>query len=258
MAWALITGASEGLGREFARLAAEDRFDLILTARREDLLHDLATELRATYGVTVEVIPADLASEPEAERLWAAASTNRDIRVLVNNAGLGAAGPFDDRGEWGREYASVMVNVLSATVLMKEAVTAMAEGQGGRILNVASTAAYMPGPGMAVYHATKSYLLSLSEAVSHELRGSGITVTALCPGATRTGFFRNGGIEGTTRIQKLPMPTADSVALKGWAAMKEGRRVAIPGIDNKIFAFLPRIAPRALVLRVAAFFLRRR
>lgn len=258
MAWALITGASEGLGREFARLAAEDRFDLILTARRGDLLHALAEELRQAYAVTVEVIPADLALEPEAERLWAAASEGREVKVLVNNAGLGAAGPFAERDQWGREYASVMVNVLAATVLMKEAVTHMAEGSGGRILNVASTAAYMPGPGMAVYHATKSYLLSLSEAVSHELRGCGITVTALCPGATRTGFFRNGGIEGDTRIQKMPMPSAETVALKGWAAMKEGRRVAVTGLDNKIFAFLPRIAPRALVLRVAAFFLRRR
>lgn len=258
MAWALITGASEGLGREFARLAAEDRFDLILTARRGDLLEVLAAELRAAYGVTVEVISADLSKEPEAARLWAAASVGREIKVLVNNAGLGAAGRFASRDEWGREYASVMVNVLAATVLMKEAVTAMAEGTGGRILNVASTAAYMPGPGMAVYHATKSYLLSLSEAVAHELRGCGITVTALCPGATRTGFFRNGGIEGATRIQKMPMPSAETVALKGWAAMKEGRRVAVTGIDNKIFAFLPRIAPRALVLRVAAFFLRRR
>lgn len=258
MAWALITGASEGLGREFARLAAEDRFDLILTARREEVLETLAGELRAAYGVTVEVIPADLSKDAEAERLWAAARAGREIKVLVNNAGLGAAGPFADRDEWAREMASVMVNVVSATVLMKEAVTAMAEGTGGRILNVASTAAYMLGPGMAVYHATKSYLLSLSEAVGHELRGCGITVTALCPGATRTGFFRNGGIEGTTRIQKMPMLSAESVALKGWAAMKEGRRVAVTGFDNKVFAFLPRIAPRALVLRVTAFFLRRR
>ncbi|MFZ1469835.1 MAG: SDR family oxidoreductase [Paracoccaceae bacterium] len=258
MAWALITGASEGLGREFARLAAEDRFDLILTARRLDLLQEVAAEIRAAYGVTVEVIAADLAIDGAAERLWAAAAAGREIAVLVNNAGLGAAGPFADRGEWGREMASVMVNVVSATTLMKEAVTAMADGAGGRILNVASTAAYMPGPGMAIYHATKSYLLSLSEAVAHELRGSGITVTALCPGATRTGFFRSGGFESGTRIQSLPMPSAATVALKGWAAMKEGRRVAVPGLDNKIFAFLPRIAPKAVVLRVAAFFLRRR
>jgi hypothetical protein len=258
MAWALITGASEGLGREFARLAAEDGHDLILTARREDLLEALAADLRAAHGVAVEVIPADLSREGEAERLWAAASAGRQIGVLVNNAGLGAHGPFADKTEWSREYQSLMVNVVSATVLLKEAVTAMAAGSGGRVLNVASTAAYLPGPWMAVYHATKAHLLSLSEAVATELRGSGITVTALCPGVTRTGFFRAGGIEGQTLIQRLPMPTAERVALKGWAAMKEGRRVAVPGVENKVFALAGRMLPRALVLRLTAVFLRRR
>ncbi len=175
------------------------------------------------------MIPADLSREGEAERLWHAASAGRQIGILVNNAGLGAHGAFAERAEWGREYQSLMVNVVSATVLMKEAVTAMAAGSGGRVLNVASTAAYLPGPWMAVYHATKAHLLSLSEAVATELRGSGITVTALCPGATRTGFFKAGGIEGETLIQRLPMPTAEKIALKGWAAMKEGRRVAVPG-----------------------------
>jgi uncharacterized protein len=256
--WALITGASEGLGREFARLAAADRWNLILSARREDLLETLAQELRSEFAVNVEVIPADLAQTGEAERLWAAASAGRSIGVLVNNAGLGAHGAFADREGWGREYASVMVNMVSATVLMKEAVTAMTDGQGGRVLNVASTAAYMPGPWMAVYHATKSYLLSLSEAVAFELRGSGVTVTALCPGATRTGFFRAAGFEDASLLQRLPMPTAETIALKGWAAMKEGRRVAVPGVDNKMFALLGRISPRALVLRLTAFFHRRR
>ena len=258
MAWALITGASEGLGRAFARLAAEDGFGLILSARRVDLLEALAVDLRAAHGVAVEVIAADLSAEGEADRLWRAASAGREIAVLVNNAGLGAAGAFAEREDWAREYASVMVNVVSATVLMKEAVSAMAAGNGGRVLNVASTAAYMPGPGMAVYHATKAYMLSLSEAVAHELRGSGITVTALCPGATRTGFFRAAKVEGNSLIQRLPMPSAEKVAMKGWAAMKEGRRAAVPGIDNKVFAFVPRIAPKALVLRVAALFVGRR
>lgn len=256
--WALITGSSEGLGREFARLAAADGWNLILSARREDLLQTLAAELRAEFSVNADVIPADLAKTGEAERLWAAASAGRRIGVLVNNAGLGAHGGFADRADWAREYASVMVNMVSATVLMKEAVTAMAEGQGGQVLNVASTAAYMPGPWMAVYHATKSYLLSLSEAVSYELQGSGVTVTALCPGATRTGFFRSAGFENASLLQRLPMPSADRIALKGWAAMKEGRRVAVPGIDNKAFALLGRISPRALVLRLTAFFHRRR
>lgn len=256
--WALITGASEGLGREFARLAAADGWNLILSARREALLETLANKLSAEFSVDVEVIPADLAQSGEAERLWAAASVGRTIGILVNNAGLGAHGAFADRESWGREYASVMVNMVSATVLLKEAVTTMIAGHGGRVLNVASTAAYMPGPWMAVYHATKTYLLSLSEAVAFELRGSGVTVTALCPGGTRTGFFRAAGFEDASLLQRLPMPTAEAIALKGWAAMKKGRRVAVPGVDNNMFALLGQISPRALVLHLTAFFHRRR
>lgn len=257
MVWALVTGASEGLGREFARLAAADGFDVILSARRGDLLEALAVELRA-LGQQVEVVTADLAVEGAAERLWQAACAGREIGVLVNNAGLGANGAFSDRAEWGREYASLMVNVVSATVLMKEAVTAMVAGKGGRVLNVASTAGFMPGPWMAVYHASKAHLLSLSEAVAQELQGSGVSVTALCPGATRTGFFAAGGMEGGTLIQRLPMPTAAEVAAAGWAAMKRGKRVAVPGVQNKVFAFMPRLAPRALVAWMAGLFLRRR
>lgn len=258
MAWALITGASEGLGREFARLAAAEAHDLILSARREDMLEALAAELRAARGVAVEVIPADLSREGEAERLWSAASAGRQIGILVNNAGLGAHGAFADKSQWAREYDSVMVNVVSATVLLKEAVTAMATGPGGRVLNVASTAGYLPGPWMAVYHATKAHLLSLSEAVAEELSGTGVSVTALCPGVTRTGFFRAGGIERQTLIQRLPMPTAEEVARKGWAAMKAGRRVVVPGPENKVFSWAGRVLPRRMVLALTSVFLRRR
>lgn len=259
MGWVLITGASEGLGREFARLAAAEGHMLVLSARRAALLDALAAELSAEFGVEALALPADLSQEGEAEKLWAGATAGgREIAVLVNNAGLGAGGAFADPAEWSREYDSVMVNVLSATVLMKAAAVEMAARGRGRILNVASAAGFMPGPGMAVYHATKAYLLSLSEAVGSELAGSGVTVTALCPGATRTGFFRAGGMEGQSLIQRLPMGRADRVAAAGWRAMKRGKRVAVPGIDNKIFAILPRLAPRRLVAWVAGRFLSRR
>ncbi len=259
MGWVLITGASEGLGREFARLAAAEGHMLILSARRAGLLEALAADLSADYGVEALIWPADLSQEGEAERLWAGATAGgREVSVLVNNAGLGAAGDFADPAEWSREYASVMVNVLSATVLMKAAAVEMSARGQGRILNVASTAAFMPGPGMAVYHATKAYLLSLSEALAQELAVTGVTVTALCPGATATGFFRAGGMEGETLIQRLPMPSAESVARAGWRAMSRGRRVAVPGLSNRAFAFLPRLVPRRLVTFVAAKFLRRR
>lgn len=258
MAWALITGASEGLGRDFARLAAADGLSLVISARRTALLEDLAAELRAAHGIKVAVIPADLSIEGEAEHLWETACAGRDIDVLVNNAGLGAMTGFADREQWSREYASVMVNVLSATVLMKEAAVAMVARGGGRILNVASAAGFMPGPGMAVYHATKAYLLSLSEGAGSELAGTGVTVTALCPGATRTAFFSAGGAAGASFIQKLPMPASDRIASAGWRAMKAGRRVAVTGLDNRLFTFMTRLLPRRLVAWVAGQFVRRR
>lgn len=259
MGWVLITGASEGLGREFARLAAADGHMLVLSARRTAVLEALAAELSSEFGVEALVLPADLSQQGEAEKLWAGATAGgREIAVLVNNAGLGVSGRFADPAKWSREYDSVMVNVLSATVLMKAAAVEMTARGRGRILNVASAAGFMPGPGMAVYHATKACLLNLSEAVGSELAGSGVTVTALCPGATRTGFFRAGGFEGETLLQRLPMGRADRVAAAGWAAMKRGRRVAVPGIDNKIFTFLPRILPRRMVAWVAGWFLSRR
>lgn len=258
MSRVLITGASEGLGREFARLAAGEGRALVISARREAVLEALAVELRAAGAAEVQVIAADLAQDGAAARLWAQAVAGGPVDVLVNNAGLGAAGAFADRAEWAREYASVMVNVVSATVLMKEAAVHMAARGGGRILNVASAAGFVPGPGMAVYHATKAYLLSLSEAVATELAGTGVSVTALCPGATRTGFFRAGGIEGATPLQRLPMADPAQVALKGWAGMKAGRRVVLPGPMVWGMANLPRLAPRRLVAWATAQILRRR
>lgn len=259
MGWVLITGASEGLGREFARLAAAEGHMLILSARRAAVLEALAAELSAAHGVEALVWPADLSVEGEAERLWAGATAGgREISVLVNNAGLGAAGDFADPAEWSREYASVMVNVLSATVLMKAAAVEMAARGQGRILNVASTAAFMPGPGMAVYHATKAYLLSLSEALATELAPAGVTVTALCPGATRTGFFAAGGFQGATGIQRLPMPAAEDVARAGWRAMRRGRRLAVPGLMNRAIVQGLRLVPRRLAAAIAAVLLRRR
>ncbi|MBP9950969.1 MAG: SDR family oxidoreductase [Cypionkella sp.] len=256
--WALVTGASEGLGREFATIAAKDGYDVILSARQQDKLEALAKGLRRAYQVQVEVIPADLSRAEEAESLWARASKGRQIAVLVNNAGLGRNGRFTDLEGWVRESASIEVNIMAATILMKRAAAVMAAHGSGRILNVASTAGFLPGPNMAVYHATKAYLLSLSEAVSEELRGTGVTVTALCPGATATEFFAADGAEHKTLITRLPLPLADSVALAGWKAMKRGQRVKVVGAMNKIFAFVPRIAPRRVVTFITGMFLKRR
>ncbi|MEO5615826.1 MAG: SDR family oxidoreductase [Cypionkella sp.] len=256
--WALVTGASEGLGREFATLAAKDGFDVILTARSVDKLQAHATSLRRAYNVAVEVIPADLTDPVAVERLWDDACDGRQIGVLVNNAGLGHNGDLTDAEGWAREADSIAVNIIAATILLKRAAAHMREHRTGRILNVASVAGFLPGPYMAVYHATKAYLLSLSEAASEELRGSGVTVTAVCPGATATQFFASDGAEKKTLASRKPLPSAESVAVAGWAAMTRGHRLKVVGVGNKVFAFLPRIVPRWMVAFMAGIFLKRR
>lgn len=256
--WALVTGASEGLGREFAVLAAKSGFDVILTARQADKLGAIAHELQRAYHVAVVVLPADLADPEAVEQLWLDASHGRQIGVLVNNAGLGRNGAFAEEANWPREAASISVNIVAATILMKRAVAHMRAHGSGRVLNVASVAGFMPGPNMAVYHATKAYLLSLSEAVAVELRGTGVSVTALCPGPTDTAFFSADDAVKATFITKLGMAPADVVADAGWAAMERGRRIKIPGVLNLIFATLPRFAPRALIAWTTGQFLKRR
>lgn len=248
--WTLITGASEGLGKEFARIAAEAGRNLILTARSEDKLNALAAELRDKAGEII-VLPADLSDLAEADNLWTEASTDRRIDVLVNNAGLGSHGPFGSPDTWSTELTSINVNILAYTLLMNRAVAHMKEHGGGRILNVASVAGFTPGPNMAVYHATKAYALHLSEAVNEELRGSNVTVTALCPGATATAFFDAADMEGV-RLLKLRKPmTAQAVAEAGWQAMLGGNAVIVTGLMNKVFAFLPRFTPRRVTTFVA-------
>jgi uncharacterized protein len=253
--WTLITGASEGLGVEFARIAAAEGRDLILVARQVRKMETLADELRAKHKIAVEVWPTDLADPAEVETLWRKISLRRHIDILVNNAGLGYNGPFSE-GDGARELASVMVNVVAATILMKRAVVHMKTQGGGRVLNVASVAAFLPGANMAVYHATKAYLLSLSEAVAEELRGGTVTITALCPGATRTNFAADAKMEHIRLFQALPVPSAVSVAAAGWKAMKKGKRIRVTGLLNKLFAAGPRFAPRSLVTRIGALFLK--
>ena len=253
--WTLITGASEGLGREFAILAAAEGRDLILTARQGDKMETLAEVLRARHKISVEVIPTDLADPVAVDALWRRASSRRRIDILVNNAGLSTNGPFAGE-DFSRELTSVGVNILALTILMKRAVPHMQAAGGGRILNVASTAAFMPGPNMAVYHATKAYVLSLSEAVAEELRGTGVTVTCLCPGATATNFARDAKMEGIGLYKAATLPSAVSVATAGWRAMKRGRRIRVPGLLNKLVIFVSRLVPRVVMTRFTALFLK--
>ncbi|WP_299376708.1 SDR family oxidoreductase [uncultured Tateyamaria sp.] len=251
MAWTLITGASEGLGVEFARIAAREGRNLILAARSADKLERVAEDARA-QGVEVLVVPTDLSDPAATDQLWATATDGRSVDVLVNNAGLGSNGDFADGQSWGRELSSIQVNMLALTRLMKLAIPHMQALDKGRILNVASVAGFTPGPNMAVYHATKAYVLSLSEAVAEELRGTNVTVTALCPGATATNFFEDADMNGV-RLLKIAKPMkASEVAELGWLQARIGKRIVVPGAMNKVFAFLPRISPRGVTTRVTS------
>ena len=252
--YTLVTGASEGIGKALAQIAAKRGRNVILTARSTDKLAALADDLKATFGVEAVVIPADLSQPGEADRLWSEASAGRRIEILINNAGLGRNGPFAE-GEWEREERSMAVNMTAPTVLMKRAVPHMIGNRDGRILNVASVAGFLPGPNMAVYHATKAYILSLSAAEAEELRGTRVSVAALCPGATQSNFFSDAGMDDITLIKSGMVADTDKVAAAGWNGMIARQRIVVPGAPNKIFALMPRFTPRAMVTRIASQFL---
>jgi short-subunit dehydrogenase len=246
---ALVTGASAGIGKELARRFARGGHDLILTARRAGELHALAGELRAA-GVGARVVPADLSDPAAPRRLFdEVAAAGLTVDVLVNNAGFGVYGPFA-AADPDRLLAMVRVNVLALTELTRLYIPGMVARGRGRVLNVASTAAFQPGPLMAGYYATKAYVLSLSEALAHELRGTGVTVTCLCPGPTRTEFASAAAAEGSKLFDSPNVADAAPVADAGYRATMRGQRLVIPGLLNRLGAFGARLMPRPLMLRV--------
>ena len=246
---AIVTGASTGIGLELARLLAADGQHVSLTARDRARLEAVAAELRGRHGGEPAVIVADLAEAGAPEAICRQVETaGRDVDVLVNNAGFGSHGPFA-AADLARELAMIRVNVTALVELTGLVLPGMVQRRAGRILNVASTAAFQPGPLMATYYASKAFVLSFSEALAEELRGTGVTVTCLCPGPTRTGFQRRAGVEGTRVVSGLvPMMDAGAVARLGYRAMRRGGRVAVPGLLNRLGAFAVRLAPRRLVV----------
>jgi short-subunit dehydrogenase len=245
----LVTGASAGIGREIATVAAERGRNLVIVARREDRLLSLAQELTERFRVRVEVIACDLADDGGPVRLHQE-TVGRKLEVdeLVNNAGFGSLGAFHEASA-NEQLAMLHVNVVALTHLSRLYLPAMLKAGRGRILNLASTAAFQPGPLMAVYYASKAYVLSLSEALSEELRGTGVTVTALCPGVTRTEFQAVSRTEESGLV-RLGMADARDVAEIGFRAMVTGRAVVVPGLVNRLLAFSVRLSPRALVRRI--------
>lgn len=247
---ALVTGASEGIGLELARLFAADGYDLVLVARRRREMQALARELAKAHGTVSQVIAGDLGKPGSVGRIVETlAKRGLEIDALVNNAGFGLAGRFAKTSE-ATERDMLAVNIAAPLALTKALLPAMLERKRGGILNVSSVAAWLPGPRMSVYHATKSFLLSWSEALGEELRGSGVTVTALCPGITRTGFQARARLKTSRRIENSPlMMEAAPVARIGYRAFKRGRRVVITGAGNRLVPALVWLMPRGLLLR---------
>jgi hypothetical protein len=246
----LITGASSGIGRELAWLAAKERRDVVLVARRRERLELLAGELASRFGIVAEVVTADLAEAGEVERVVAAAQQRGPLDVLVNAAGLGVHGFFRET-PIEQERETILVNVLALTELTKLCVGGMVERRRGRILNLASTAAFQPGPLMAVYYATKAYVLSFTEALAEELSGTGVTATALCPGPTLTGFQAKAGLSDVPLLRGPLVLDPATVARAGWEGAKRGKRVVVPGVANRILAVGARLSPRTLATKIA-------
>jgi hypothetical protein len=249
---ALVTGASAGIGLELAKLLAADGHDLILVARRVEVLERLAAELRAAHGIAVHVWSADLASPQAPQELQArAAAADLAVDVLVNNAGFGALGAFADL-PLDRQLGIIDVNLRALTELTHRFLPPMRQRRRGRIMMVASVAGLLPGPYMAVYYASKAYLQSFSLALAEELAGSGITVTCVCPGYTATEFQAVADMNAADRLGRLQPMTAAAVARIGYRALMSGRRMIVTGWKNRIGTLLMRLMPlRALASVVA-------
>jgi short-subunit dehydrogenase len=251
----VVTGASSGIGREIARELARRGLGVSLVARREDRLRDLANELRTETGVDVEIVPTDL-TDPASRRglVEAVADRGLSVDVLVNNAGMSTFGPVH-RSQPGRELAVVATNINAVVDLCSNWIPGMVERGRGAVLNVASTAAFQPLPGQAGYAATKSFVLSYSQAIHTELRGTGVAVTVLCPGPVHTEFGASEGLdekEASDALPKFMWLPAEDVARTAVDGLAHGRPVVIPGIANKVSAAGGHLLPRRLLLPIIA------
>lgn len=247
----LVTGASGGIGYELAKLFARDGNDLVLVSRNGEKLEEVAREIKGTYGVRCAVFAGDLAVPGSPDALYAEIKKSLiDVDVLVNNAGFGALGLFH-KLPLDEQIEMIQLNVTSLAHLTRLFLPEMVARRRGRIVNVASIAAYQPGPFMAVYYATKAFVVSFSEAIANELRGSGVAVTAICPGPTTTGFGRRARAEKSTLFHKGVTMDAAAVARIGYEGMKKNKTIVITGAKNKLLALGGRLAPRRLSANIA-------
>jgi uncharacterized protein len=248
---ALITGASGGIGYELAKLLAADHYNLVLVARSGGKLSQFADELQRQFSISAKPIALDLTADPAPQFLFDQLQReNVAVDCLVNNAGYGKMGRFSDIPP-EEHLGQIELNVAALTHLTKLFLAPMIERRSGRILNVASTAGFQPGPMMAVYYATKAYVISFSEALANELAGSGVSVTCLCPGVTDTGFQGRAGTENVILFQKLRPMDAKTVARDGYRGLMAGKTLVISGFRNWLLAEGTRFAPRKLVTAIS-------
>ena len=248
---ALITGASAGIGAALAREAASDGHDLVLVVRRRESMEVLAAELKST-GAEITIIPADLSRPGAAADLMKTVEQGGlAIDTLINNAGLGDTGRFDQENP-EKILSMLQVNIIALTELTRLVLPQMVARKHGKVMLLASLAAFQPGPGMAVYYATKAYVLSFGRAIGHELRGTGVTITTLCPGPTTSEFAEVANMQGVALFEgPVPVMTAAEVARQSYAALKAGRPQIISGVINRVTAISTRFTPTPILLMIA-------
>jgi uncharacterized protein len=245
----LITGASGGIGEEFARKFAFNGYNVILVARNEDKLNALKQELENTTSSTVYILKADLSVQDEVTRIYQLLQSEQiEVDILINNAGFGVFGEFTGT-DLSQELNMIDLNIKTLTHLTKIFLSDMVKRNSGKIMNVASTAAFQPGPLMAVYYATKAYVLSFSEALANELQGTNVIVSVLCPGATETGFSNRAQLQESKLFQSGAMNVKEVVEV-GFHGLLSKETIIIPGMKNKLLANSVRFMPRKMVTRI--------
>lgn len=254
---ALITGASKGIGKELAIIFAQNNINLVLTARSNDILSEFKEYLESNYSISVLVVVKDLCSASSAQELFSEIKDNQiEIDYLVNNAGFGDYGSFADTA-WERYESMISLNVTTLTHLSHLFITDWKGRKSGRILNVASTAAFQPGPMMAVYFATKAFVLNLSEAVGQELKNDNISITTLCPGPTHTSFGAESKMNASDVVKNVKIANAKDVAALGYKSMMKGKPTVIHGSVNKLAPFAIRFMPRKWITKLSEIVMRR-
>lgn len=250
---ALITGASSGLGTEFARIHASKGDNLVLVARGKDKMEALKTEFEKQFGISVYVISKDLSVQSAPKEVYDELEVQKiHIDYLINNAGFGDFGVFAEC-DWKKQFQMINLNIMALTYLTRLFLPDLVKNKFGKILNIASTAAFQPGPTMSIYFATKAFVLSFSESIANELKGTNVTVTALCPGATETGFKAAAALDNSNLFKGNQIATSKDVAEFGYNSMMKGKTVVVHGFVNTLMSQSVRFAPRNIVTAIARY-----